>query len=40
VSYVEFENGVYAVYQKTRHRSTKVRVFIDFLTTLFKQSLN
>ena len=40
VSYVEFENGVYAVYQKTRHRSTKVRVFIDFLATLFKQSLN
>lgn len=37
VSYIEFENGVYAVYQKTRHRSTKVRVFIEFLSALFKQ---
>jgi DNA-binding transcriptional LysR family regulator len=37
VSYIEFENGVYAVYQKTRHRSTKVRVFVEFLAALFKQ---
>jgi DNA-binding transcriptional LysR family regulator len=37
VTYIDFENGVYAVYQKTRHRSTKVRVFVEFLANLFKQ---
>jgi DNA-binding transcriptional LysR family regulator len=39
VSYVEFENGVYAVYQKSRHMSAKVRVFVEFLVALFKQRL-
>jgi DNA-binding transcriptional LysR family regulator len=38
VSYVEFENGVYAVFQKNRYKSTKVRVFVDFMTSLFKES--
>lgn len=36
VTYVEFENGVYAVYQKSRHKSPKVRVFVDFMSDLFK----
>lgn len=38
-THMEFENGVYAVYQKSRHMSAKVRVFIDFLATLFKTQL-
>ncbi|MCX7307191.1 MAG: substrate binding domain-containing protein, partial [Afipia sp.] len=37
VTYVEFENGVYAVYQKSRHKSPKVRVFVDFMSGLFKE---
>ena len=36
VSHVEFDNGVYAVFQKSRHISAKVRAFIDFLTATFK----
>ena len=39
VSYVEFENGVYAVYQKTRQPSTKLKVFVDHLVTVFRQRL-
>ena len=39
VTHVEFENGIYAVYQKSRHMSAKVRLFIDFLAALFKQRL-
>jgi DNA-binding transcriptional LysR family regulator len=38
-THMEFENGVYAVYQKSRHMSAKVRVFIDFLAALFKTQL-
>ena len=38
VSHIEFENGVFAVYQKSRHLSAKVRVFVDFLAALFKQA--
>lgn len=36
----EFENGVYAVFQPSRHKSAKVRVFVDFLATLFKRRLS
>ena len=36
VGYTEFENGVYAVYQRSRHTPTKVRVFIRFLEILFR----
>jgi DNA-binding transcriptional LysR family regulator len=39
VSHAEFDNGVYAVYQKSRHMSPKIRVFVDFIGTVFK-SLN
>jgi DNA-binding transcriptional LysR family regulator len=39
VTHVEFENGIYAVYQKSRHMSAKVRLFIDFLAALFKAKL-
>jgi DNA-binding transcriptional LysR family regulator len=35
----DFEDGIYAVFQKTRQRSTKVRVFVDFLAELFKHRL-
>lgn len=36
VSHVEFENGIYVVYQQNRHLSAKVRLFVDFLATLFR----
>ena len=38
VSHIEFDNGVYAVYQRT-HMSAKVRAFIDFLTETFQRRL-
>ena len=38
-THVDFENGIYAVYQKSRHMSPKVRLFIDFLAALFKTEL-
>jgi len=38
VSHIEFDNGVYVVYQRT-HMSAKVRAFIDFLAETFKQRL-
>jgi DNA-binding transcriptional LysR family regulator len=37
-SHIEFENGIYAVYQKTRHNSAKVKAFVDFLVALFRQA--
>ena len=37
VSHIEFDNGVYAVFQKSRHVSAKVRAFIDFLTATFEE---
>ncbi|MFI5011578.1 MAG: LysR family transcriptional regulator [Hyphomicrobiales bacterium] len=39
VSHVDFENGVYAVYQSSRHVSAKLRVFVEFLAQAFKQHL-
>ncbi|MBO1074648.1 LysR family transcriptional regulator [Roseomonas marmotae] len=36
VSYGTFDYGVYAVYQKNRHMSAKVRLFVDFLTELLR----
>jgi DNA-binding transcriptional LysR family regulator len=36
VSHIEFDNGVYAVYQRS-HMPAKVRAFIDFLAATFKQ---
>lgn len=38
VSHIEFDNGVYAVYQRS-HMSAKVRAFIDFLAETFRQRL-
>jgi len=38
VSHLEFENGVFAVYQRSRHLSARTRVFIDFLVDLFRES--
>lgn len=35
VSFLEFDNGVYAVYQRNRHMSAKVRLFVDHLAGLF-----
>jgi DNA-binding transcriptional LysR family regulator len=39
VSWEAFENGIYAVYQKTRYQSKKVRAFVDFVSALFKQKV-
>jgi DNA-binding transcriptional LysR family regulator len=39
VSHLEFENGIYAVYLQTRHMSAKLRVFLDFLVNLFRETL-
>ena len=36
VSHIEFDNGVYAVHQRT-HMSAKVRAFIDFLAETFRE---
>lgn len=35
VSFLEFDNGVYAVYQRNRHMSAKVRLFVDHLAAVF-----
>jgi len=40
VSHIEFDNGVYAVFQKSRHMSAKVRVFIDFFADTFTRRLS
>ncbi|GIK85233.1 MAG: LysR family transcriptional regulator [Burkholderiales bacterium] len=37
ISHIEFDNGVYAVYQRTL-MSAKVRAFIDFLATTFEDA--
>lgn len=37
VSFMEFDNGVYAVYQRSRHMSAKVRMFVDHLSEQFAQ---
>ncbi|CAH1690429.1 Transcriptional regulator, LysR family [Hyphomicrobiales bacterium] len=37
VSYGSFDNGVYAVYQQSRHLSAKVRAFVDFLAALLRE---
>lgn len=39
ISHIEFDNGIYAVFQKSRHMSAKVRTFIDFLTESFAQRM-
>ena len=35
VSFLEFDNGIYAVYQRNRYMSAKVRLFVDHLVALF-----
>jgi DNA-binding transcriptional LysR family regulator len=37
VSHIEFDNGVYAVYQQSRNLAAKVRAFLDFLEATFKR---
>ena len=39
VSHIEFDNGIYAVFQKSKHMSAKVRAFIDYLAAAFEQRL-
>ncbi|MFC6281421.1 MULTISPECIES: LysR family transcriptional regulator [Polaromonas] len=36
VCFLEFENGVYALYQRSRHTSAKVRLFVDHLIQTFE----
>lgn len=33
----EFDDGIYAVYQQTRHLSAKVRIFVDYLVDVFRE---
>lgn len=35
-SHIEFDNGVYAVFQQSRQAPSKVRVFVDFIAGYFK----
>lgn len=37
ISHIEFDNGVYAVYQRS-HMAAKVRAFIDFLAETFERA--
>lgn len=39
VSHIEFDNGVYAVFPASRQTSVKLRLFIDFLATVFRREL-
>lgn len=38
-SHIEFDNGVYAVFQQSRQAPSKVRVFVDFIAGYFKERL-
>jgi ABC-2 type transport system permease protein len=38
ISHIEFDNGVYAVYQHTRTPSAKLRAFLEFLVATFKHT--
>jgi DNA-binding transcriptional LysR family regulator len=40
VSHIEFDNGIYAVFQKSKHMSAKVRAFIDYLAGAFERRLS
>ena len=37
---IGFDNGIYVVTQRSRHRSIKLRLFLDFLVALFRQRRN
>lgn len=37
ISHVEFDNGVYAVFQQNRYMSAKMRAFLEFLVTTFEK---
>ncbi|MEO9296833.1 LysR family transcriptional regulator [Devosia alba] len=37
VTFSEFENGVYAVFQKSAHLPPKIRAFVDFLSKEFRK---
>lgn len=39
VSFGEFETGIYAVFQKSRHLPIKTRIFVDFLSAEFRDAL-
>lgn len=39
VSHIDFENGVYAVFPKSRQTSIKLRLFVDFLAGVFRREL-
>ncbi|MGR3493649.1 LysR family transcriptional regulator [Citreimonas sp.] len=40
VSFTEFESGIYAVFQKSRHLPLKTRAFVDFLSAEFRARLD
>lgn len=39
VSHIDFDNGVYAVFPKSRRTSVKLRLFIDFLVEVFRREI-
>ncbi|MEC9344002.1 MAG: LysR family transcriptional regulator [Pseudomonadota bacterium] len=39
VSHIDFDNGVYAVFPAARQTSLKLRLFIDFLASVFRREL-
>jgi DNA-binding transcriptional LysR family regulator len=38
-SHVEFDNGIYAVFQHGTQVPSKVRVFVDYIAAYFKERL-
>jgi DNA-binding transcriptional LysR family regulator len=38
-SHIEFDDGIFAVFQQSRHTPTKVRVFVDYMASYFKDRL-
>lgn len=39
VSHIDFDNGVYALFQQSRQVPSKVRVFVDYIAGYFKERL-
>jgi DNA-binding transcriptional LysR family regulator len=39
VTHTEYENGIYAVFEKSRYMSGKIRVFVDYIATVMREKL-
>jgi DNA-binding transcriptional LysR family regulator len=38
-SHIEFDDGIFALFQQSRHTPTKIRVFVDYMASYFKERL-